>query len=203
MKYAYPRHRSLILKWLKEDQARLTALGKKLNGLYDLDSKIQAIKPVAKACQLRAVEVLDLLNEIHEPIKTNIGLDGSEAIIILTLHSNVTYMEKVLHIYEECIEKDPSSIASDSVASLVDRVGLIKTGSQKLGTIWLEDENGSSFIPPIQEIESVNKRRIRYRLGPIVNRVTGDNTIEAIKKLQKPVPQDIYDLNFVFMNMEL
>lgn len=187
---------------LKADQAALDGLGKKLEGV-SLKDRLRLIKPVAQKCQKRSAEVLELLNVIKEPTIVNIGQDGSEAILVLTLHSNINIMEKVLNIYEKSITKDSSSVALDYVAVLVDRISIIRTRKQKLGTIWLEDINGVTFIAPIINIRDVNKRRINYGLDPIRNRTGGSDSLSAIRELQKEVNDDVYNLNFAFMDKDL
>lgn len=194
---------------LSIDQREIKKLASSLEGSMSKEEQIKKIKPIAKKCHIRASRVQEILNEIKVPVVTNIGLDGSRAVIILTMHSYLSFMEDVLALYKKCYEKDPNSVAKEWIPSLIDRIMILKRRRQLYGTHWLEDNNNNWFLVPVEDFANVNKRRAKYGLDslkrPHIPLPSGKYRYPLGKGVakhsdQRNIPEDIFQLNFVFMD---
>jgi hypothetical protein len=208
----FPAYRKTLLTLLHDDQNDLRQLGNKLSRLDSLERKLSAIKPVAYTCQKRAEQVLGILDVIKEPTANNIGMDGSEAIIILTVHSNLKMMKKVLVHYQKVFADNPTNLAADAIPLLIDRISILKDRTQIFGTMWLDDGNGEIFLVPVRDFMKVNERRMRYGLPPLQRpsisgkkRRSTNRPINALAQEsdQREIPEDVYQLNFAYMDVDL
>lgn len=175
----------------RQDQNDLKELASRLELANSFDDKMSYIRPVALRCQRRAKYMLDNLRRSGiEPTIPIIGEEASSAIILLALHSYLTIMEEVSAIFHR-LNKEVVPLSYLSV--LVDRIEVIKSKTQVLGTI-IYDINGTNYLVPIKNPKGLNRRRRGYGLGELDLR--GPVT-------QRPMDEDQYLLNFAFMDKEI
>lgn len=204
LRVLYPQQRDALVEFVKNDRNELNNLSKQLEKSISFTDKISTIRKVAKDCQLRAHEMLKILEVIKEPTIEKIGVIGSEAIILLTLHSYLDIMERILSIYNKAISIDPKSVPLGYVATLIDRISIIKDRRQILGTTWLEDD-GTLFLVPVKNFNTVNERRSQYGLDILRYPDNSKNSSVGLKvdDYQKKIPRNIYLLNFAFMDKSI
>lgn len=204
-KVIYPEKRQEIMELINKDQAELGKLFDVMPKQNSLKKKIAIIKPVARKCQQRAKIVFNIVNEIGCPNNKAIGSDGSEAVVILILHSEITMMKEILWIFERCYRENPGSIDASLIAMLADRISIIESRSQIYGTTWLQDDVHGRFLVPIKKFASVNKRRKLLGLGDLTKLDPNNKNINIKVSAhdQKKISEETYMINFAFMNEKL
>ena len=115
----------------------------------------------------RAKRMLEILDSIHEPTVDNIGIEGSEALALIALHSNFQIMRKVLKKYEKNYEIDPASVYIGLIPSLTDRISILEIRKQVFGTHWFMDKNGTPFFVEVTDFQKMNIKRKKYGLPPV------------------------------------
>ncbi|MEI9913437.1 MAG: hypothetical protein WDN66_00245 [Candidatus Saccharibacteria bacterium] len=128
----FPEKRRELLYLLSADQKELKKLSLSIRNTKPESKKILEIKEVAIKCQQRSDRVLEIIDEIVEPSIGNVGREGSEAIVILTMHSYVEAMKKVLYIYQAIFKDRPNDIAGYMIPMLIDRVMVLEKRRQSL-----------------------------------------------------------------------
>ncbi|HVV25412.1 MAG TPA: hypothetical protein VHC21_00020 [Candidatus Saccharimonadales bacterium] len=161
----YPKYRAKLLKMLQEDQQDIREHSKLYKHAPGASSTIVSRKDLAKRCMRRAEEMLEILKEIKEPTISNVGVDGSQAISVLALHSRLSIMQKVLRIFQNSYHKNPQSVYSEAIPSLLDRVLILQRKKQKFGTQWLVSRDGSFFLYPVEDFKGMNELRKEHGLS--------------------------------------
>lgn len=204
MTVANPEIRQQLLVLLAADQAEIKHLASLVSGNEDTQRQLELIKPVARNSQKRALEALGLIRKLPAPIAPLIGMDGSEAVLILSVHSYLGTMKKIARMYQAAHKKAPELLASDGIPLLLDRISILTNRHQQYGTTWLEDNTGKIFLVPIDDFERVNERRSVYGL-PALTRPSnfGDSKAKALPSDQMEIPDDVFLSNFAFMDTDL
>ncbi len=189
----YPNIRKELLKLVEEEQRELTHV-------FNNSNKSMVNKKLDMAmrnCHKRSDHVIRILKNIKEPTVENIGQDGSGAVCTLVMHSHLSLMKDVLHIYERLLEIDKDQIPLKYIPALVDRIKILETKKQLYGTQWMLDKNDNPFLIEIIDFKSVNKRRREFGLNSIKKPIdltaghkkrpigTGLADISNMKKLTK------------------
>lgn len=166
MQVRFPRYRAELLSLAEADQQEIQAHSINTSDL-SADRKRVADLQLAKNCQERGRKAMEILRRISAPTVKNIGLEGSQALALLALHSYVAIMEDVLRKFEQEFVKEPSNIYKQAIPPLYDRIMILKTKNQLFGTNWMTDENGHPFLISVKDFKGVNERRKQYGLRPV------------------------------------
>lgn len=166
MNVAFPQHRDELIKLVEEDQSEIRHHYQKLKVLDSEAAKDKLNGQLKMDCHARAKRMIDILHEIIEPSITNIGLDGSEAVSVLALHSYLDEMKEVLAAYKAAYARDPNDVYKESIPSLTDRIMVFEEQTQLYGNNWSLDKDGRYFLIPVKDFEHMNERRAKFGLGP-------------------------------------
>ena len=166
MNVAYPQHRLELIKLVEEDQSEIRYHYQKLKGLDSETARDKLNNQLKMHCHARAEIMMNMLHEIKEPSISNIGIEGSEAMSILALHSYLDQMKQVLAAYQVAYARDPSNVYQESIPSLTDRIMVFEQRIQLYGNNWSLDKDGNYFLIPVKDFEHMNKRRAKFGLGP-------------------------------------
>jgi hypothetical protein len=167
MNVKFPDSQKLLIQMDKEDQEEVRGHYNQLLKLETEQQKKQLSEGLARRCHARAQKMMEIVREIGEPTLDKIGQDGSEAINLLTLHSYKEIMEKMLEIYTKLYSKDRSNFYYQAIPPLTDKLMILNERMQYFGTNWSVTKDGKFFLIQVKEFQSVNRRRLKYGLGPI------------------------------------
>ncbi len=163
----FPKQREELLRLCADDQQDLRQNLHAISLLKSESEKEQKYLEITKRCHARTHHMLRILNEIKRPTVKNIGMDGSEAILTITQHSYLPVMERVLALYEQEYQKNPTNICGRFIPALIDRIRILKHKKALFGTQWTIDKKGVPFLIAVEDFKNVNQRRASYGLEPI------------------------------------
>ncbi len=162
----YPKASRELIELFEEDQKDLR---ENLHYISELDSEIERATQyslLSKRRNSRAERMLEILDKIGSPSISNIGIEGSESVALLALHSRYEIMETILKMYETIFRNNPNDIYTGLIPSLVDRIMIRDKKVQKYGTHWLLDKSGKPFLVELEEYKKMNSLRAVYGLKP-------------------------------------
>ena len=96
MSVVYPELRQELIKLGEEDQTEIREHYKKLNALKTDAEKEQLETQLKAHCHTRAERMIEILKTIKEPSISNVGIEGSQVISFLALHSYLDEMKNSL-----------------------------------------------------------------------------------------------------------
>ena len=166
MSVVYPELRQELIKLGEEDQTEIREHYKKLNALKTDAEKEQLESQLKAHCHARAERMIEILKTIKEPSISNVGIEGSQVISFLALHSYLDEMKTVLAAFQKVYEKDPANIYNEAIPSLTDRIMVFEQRCQLYGTNWMIDKDGKYFLIPVKDFKHMNDRRAKFGLGP-------------------------------------
>lgn len=182
-----------LLELVEFDQKDLTDLGITLRSVNNTEEKISIIRQTATRCQIRAEKMIKLLeNSGIKPAISKIGEEASCATILLALHSYPKIMRAVSEVFHDMKKDRPQDVPVNYLATLVDRIEIIDSKTQKLGTVNYIDE-GVEYLVPIKNSATLNDRRSEYGL----------EAIDLDKVKQKAMNTEQYRLSFAFMDRRI
>lgn len=165
MKLAYPKLRQELIKLGEEDQTEIRGHYQLLKALKTDQEKKQLELRLRAHCHTRAERMIEILETIKEPSISNVGIEGSQVISLLALHSYLDEMKTVLAAFEKLYEKEPTNVYNEAIPSLTDRIMVFEQRCQLYGTNWMIDKDGRYFLIPVKDFEHMNERRARFGLG--------------------------------------
>lgn len=171
IKCKFPDLRDELLELEKADQQEIKLNFEKIRKINAETVKKQKYDLINGHAQRRAQRMIHVLKIIKTPTAENIGLDGSKALALLALHSNLPVMEHVLKIFKHHFKKNKSEIYYQAIPPLTDRIMILKNRQQLYGTNWTVDKTGKPFLVPVKDFHSMNLRRAKYGLGPAMKPV--------------------------------
>jgi hypothetical protein len=196
----YPLLRDELLAMLKQDQKEVRAQSKAYKRAPKGASTKHSRGRLAVRSLERAERVMEILDEIGLPTIDNIGVDGSQAVSVLTIHSRLSIMKKTLRLFEKCYEQDPSSIYHEAIPALTDWILILERKKQRYGTQWMIGADGTFFLPQVENFKNINKLRAKYGLHRIrqprdltYGTPKGPPPLEAQQSDQRPLEQEEYD----------
>ncbi len=175
----YPLFREEILGLVHEDQRVIRENFHRISLIKSKDEREREYLYIAQAGHVRADRLSEILDVIKLPTISNIGVDGSQAVATLALHSYLDLLKRVLGLFERQFEINPEDICCQSIPSLKDRVMILEHKKQLYGTNWMVDNDSRPFLVYMDDFEGINERRAVYGLKP-VNRPT-NLAIGAVK----------------------
>jgi hypothetical protein len=205
----HPESRNELLAILENDQREVRACSK----AYKRAPKTAVTRDIKQQLMLHSQErtkrMLQILDEIGAPTTGNVGADGSQAISVLALHSQLSVMKEVLDLFEKSYEKDPGSVYLGAIPSLADRILVIERRRQRFGTQWMLGADGKFFLPPVEDFEHLNQRRAVYGLGKSRHPIDLTNGVpeyepprlETLESDQRP-PTDQEYKDFVYGSLD-
>jgi hypothetical protein len=186
---AFPELSVELIELGEQDQTEIRAHYQKLKLLSE--SEQAKLNSQLKAhCHARASRMMEILDEIKEPSISNIGIEGSEMVSLLALHSYLDEMKQVLTTYQKAYDRDPANIYNESIPSLTDRIMAFETRTQLFGNNWMIDKNGKYFLIPVQDFEHMNERRAKFGIGPRMK-----PTVYAIGQTRHPLGEGLAELS--------
>lgn len=165
----YPKVRKRLLELMKEDQEdRLS--GRFWSDPTNPDSRLW--EGLVARDNMRAIEMLKLLEQIKVLSARNIGLDGSRAVWVIAVH-NMSHdiqrlvLKKMRHLYY----KDKGQVFYPGIPYIVDVLMVesaqsIEEARQLYGTRSYYDSKGRERPFKILRPETLNERRKKFGLGP-------------------------------------
>lgn len=150
----------------KQDQADVKKHHQRLRGAKTSVQKNRLDRDLAVRCHDRTDIVLKLLGRIGEPSISRIGRSGSQAVVVLVLHSYLEVMEYILSLYQQVYAQRPHDIYGQGIPPLTDRIMILRDRKQLFGTNWIRKTDGSFYLAPVEDFERMNERRIQYGLEP-------------------------------------
>ena len=163
-KERFPGFKKELMRLEDEDQAEVRIHYQVLKDAQTEEKRKQLNDLLASHCHTRACRMLEILDEIKEPTIGNVGLEGSKAVSLLTLHSYLEVMKKVLAIYETVYKRNPSDIYGQAIPPLVDRIMILEHHMQLFGTNWYMGNAGKLLLVPVKDFPNMNRRRAQYGL---------------------------------------
>ena len=200
-KCRYPEFRDELVALAEEDQNELVANMHAISLTTDQVKKDKELKKLFTNCHVRASRMSEILEAIGTPSISKVGTDGCEAILLITQHSYLALMKKVLKLFEQAIEHDPLSVPIRNLPSLIDRIMVLEERRQLFGTQWKNTKDNKPFLVTVIDFENVNMRRAEYGLDPVhrpVNLAEGAKAYPlgrglAIASDQKDVADEEYE----------
>lgn len=153
---------------LEEDQAEVMAASDVENRKKSQKEQDALRAELHEKCMARVERVLEILETIKVPSISNIGAEGSEAISVLALHSNLATLKRILGLFEKLYNTDPDDVRIESMPSMKDRVSILEARKQIFGTNWFMDENDRPYLITFEDFPGVNERRAAYNLEPVM-----------------------------------
>lgn len=190
MNISFPQYRDELIKLVKEDQSEIRQHYQKLKALDSEAAKVKLNGQLKMHCHARAEKMMDILHEIKEPSISNIGLQGSEAVSALALHSYLDEMKEVLAAYEVAYARDPNDVYKESIPSLTDRIMVFEERTQLYGNNWSLDKDGRYFLIPVKDFKHMNERRTKFGLGPRMK-----PTVYAIGEEKHPLGKGVAEVS--------
>ena len=169
MKNLYKKYELVeeLIYLAKLDQEIIMREFPRIEKINDKTKQQRLYKNIAKGAHIRAQRMLDILEIIKNPSIDTIGQEASEAILLITQHSYLECMKKVLSIYLDLYEKNHKSVPAHYLPSLIDRIEIIENKQQIYGTQWMLDNNGVPFLIYVTDFINANKKRKKFGLDPI------------------------------------
>lgn len=99
----------------KQDQADVKKHHQRLRGAKTSVQKNRLDRDLAVRCHDRTDIVLKLLGRIGEPSISRIGRSGSQAVVVLVLHSYLEVMEYILSLYQQVYAQRPHDIYGQGI----------------------------------------------------------------------------------------
>lgn len=164
MEVRYPEYQRLLVELDKEDQKEIRGHYLKLQGLRSGKDRKRLGNTLSKNCHTRSVLMMDVLKKIKTPTVENIGIDGSQAVAVLALHSYKDVIKRILRMYETEFKKNPQNIYYQAIPPLHDRLMILEQRKQLYGTNWGLNENGNLYLIPVQDFDTVDQRRSLFGL---------------------------------------
>lgn len=168
-KVKFPKFRDELLAMLDQDQKEVRAQARFVRAWSANSGSESVVRrkriQLSKNCRARADRMLRILEVIEAPTIDKIGVDASQAVSVVALHSSLSIMKKVLAIFAEYYQKDRANIYYQAIPSLTDRIMILEGKKQSFGTQWLPDKNGNWFLYPVEDFARMNERRAAYGLG--------------------------------------
>jgi hypothetical protein len=186
MDIVFSELRQELIKLGEEDQTEIRAHYQKLKLLETDYEKAQLEIQLKAHCHSRAERLMEILDIIKEPSISNVGIEGSEVISLLALHSYLDEMKKVLAAYEKVYELEPKDVYQESIPSLTDRIMAFEQRIQLYGNNWMIDKYGKYFMIPVKDFEHMNARRAQFGLGPRMK-----PTVYAVGEEKYPLGQGL------------
>ena len=166
MPLVYPELRQELIKLGEEDQTEIRGHYQKLKALKTDEKKDKLELQLKAHCHARAERMIEILKAIEEPSISNVGIEGSQVISLLALHSYLDEMKTVLTAFEKLYAKEPTNVYNEAIPSLTDRIMVFEQRCQLYGTNWMIDKDGKYFLIPVKDFEHMNERRRAFGLGP-------------------------------------
>lgn len=163
----FPDFRKELIAMADEDQAELRGNLHRVNSIKSKVKKQEELDKLFLNCHIRAKRMLEILEEIREPSISNIGTDGCEALLLITQHSYLSAMKRVLQAFRKQLNKDPASVPTRYLPALIDRIMVLEERKQKYGTQWSVTEDNVPILIPVEDFDNMNKRRSKYGLKPV------------------------------------
>jgi len=149
---------------VKEEQKEL----KQVFSFGDKKSQEKTHDTVMLRCHERSHELLKIINKIKYPSIRAVGVQGSEAVLTLAMHSYLDVMEKIVAIFDNLVLENPESVSLQYLPALKDRIHVIKYGRQLYGTQWTLGEDKTPFMIEVDEPDQLEARRKKYNMMPLV-----------------------------------
>ena len=153
-KIPYQEERITLIKLLEKDQTLRGLLGK-------LDfKKVDSLIHENDISNMASIN--KIIDRIGFPDKVKVGVDGSNSLFILLMHTlnngvdQKINSEKIFPLIEKSVKE--GNFPPFYYAILVDRQRGLRNEKQVFGTYWENKEN-KRIITPIENIESVDRRR--------------------------------------------
>ncbi len=160
----YPQLSEELVAILEQDQHEIREHSK----LYKRSPKSPNVeasrKKLTERSAQRMLRLLEILQEIGETTLTNIGIDGSEAVVVIALHARYSDMKKVLEAFEAVYNKSSGDVYLEGIPALTDRVLMLERKKQKFGSQWLMAADDTFFLYPVEDFQHMNERRAAYGL---------------------------------------
>ena len=166
MTLIYPELRQELIKLGEEDQTEIRRYYQKLKALKTDEKKDKLELQLKAHCHARAERMIEILKAIEEPSISNVGIEGSQVISLLALHSYLDEMKTVLMAFENLYAKEPTNVYNEAIPSLTDRIMVFEQRRQLYGTNWMIDKGGKYFLIPVKDFVHMNERRMAFGLGP-------------------------------------
>lgn len=162
----FPHLREELLQILHADQKELREFEHKYKKLTSESERKRALEEARAHNRARSERLQEILIEIRRPTIEQIGRDGSGAVSVLALHSELKLVKHVLRDFEEQFKIDKKTVYFQAIPSLADRVSIVETRKQRYGTNWMVDEAGHPFLIEVEDFAKMNQHRAKYGLGP-------------------------------------
>jgi hypothetical protein len=162
----FPKQSAELLMMLEQDQKELREFPRLYNKIVSENEKDKVLKSIRTECHVRAIRMMAILNEIGDPTVENVGLEASEAVAVIALHSYLGLMKKILRIYEHYYIQDRANIYYQAIPSLVDRIMILEQRRQLFGTNWSLGKNDKPFLIAVEDFSKMNEKRAQYDLEP-------------------------------------
>ena len=91
----YPNYRDELVELGRQDQKEIRNHYQKLKSLTSDKARETLNQKLKEHCHIRAERMMQILKIIKEPSISNIGIEGSEMVSVLALHSYYDEMKKV------------------------------------------------------------------------------------------------------------
>ncbi len=174
MSYAYfdlgkkfPGHTQVIYEEIRDQLVKLAIDDQSARKNLPKQATSKQLKELEKEDQKRTAEMMDLLKVCGTPSAENIGLDGSRAVWVLSIHTDVSTMKKIHKIFQSLYKKGKGGVFYWGIPFLVDRIRVEEGKKQLYGTQYHFDKKNTLRNFPILKPQLVNQRRAEYDLPPI------------------------------------
>ena len=200
----FPSYRDELVSLFDADQTDIKSNLHRICSIKSVSQKNKEFSQLRKRNLDRAKRMITMLDAIVEPTIDNIGLDGSEALALIALHSNFAVMESVLSVYQKLYIRDKTSVYFGLIPSLVDRLSIRDSRKQIYGTHWMLDSSGSPFLVEVVDFTTMDKNRKKFGLASAlrpINLAVGAEKYplgrgKALTSDQKKLSDDDYN-NFI------
>jgi hypothetical protein len=164
----YPELASELIALLEADQREFREFAK----LYHAAEPVRRVLDAHRArlrinSRKRAKRMQEIVRLISRPTISRVGIEASEAIAVIALHSTEQTMREVLKLFTTCYAEEPDDVYYQVIPALLDRTLILEHRKQKFGSQWMQGEDGFSFLYPIEDFAHVNERRVEYGLEPL------------------------------------
>jgi len=161
----YPEYSAELADLLLADQDEKKKLGEAF--FHDPD-KMQTLQKTTRTnAELRVNRALEILDAIGEPSISNIGLEGTQALSVLAVHTSIDNLKKLLVSFMKVYEHQRDECYFQAIPSMTDRLLILEGKPQRFGTQWMFDANKYPFLPTVEDFEHVNERRAEYQIEPL------------------------------------
>ncbi|MGI0105271.1 DUF6624 domain-containing protein [Salinimicrobium sp. WS361] len=117
-----------------------------------------------------------------------IGRDGNSALFLVIQHADLQTQEKYIPLLQEAVKK--GNAAPRDLALMEDRVALRQGKKQIYGSqISRDPETGKYYVSPLQDSDSVDRRRAEVGLQPLQDYVSGWDITWDVETYKKELPK--------------